>query len=104
MMRFPSRRSEIKSAFFKMERWREIDGPEIVKHSVISPAESSFFFSSWRIWRRVGSARARKALEADFIYINLAILLNNVKNNYCLCGDGASPVPTRLTLVRGCSW
>src|SRR6266581_9386453 len=79
-MRFSSRRSDIKSAFFRIERCREIDGPEMVKHAVISPAESSPRLSSCRIWRRVGSAKARNALEMDFITNNIAILLNSVKS------------------------
>src|SRR5438876_7297687 len=79
-MRFPSRRSDIKSAFFRIERCREIDGPEMVKHAVISPAESSPRLSSCRIWRRVGSAKARNALEMDFINNNIAIWLNSVKS------------------------
>src|SRR5205807_752649 len=79
-MRFPSRPSDIKSAFFRIERCREIDGPEMVKHAVISPAESSPRLSSCRIWRRVGSAKARNALEMDFITNNIAILLNSVKS------------------------
>src|SRR5713101_2693099 len=79
MMRLPSRRSEIRSALFKMERCREMDGPEMEKQAAIWPAESSPFFSSCRIWRRVGSARARKARETDFILYNLAIWLIFVK-------------------------
>src|SRR5437867_9259743 len=63
-MRLPSRRSTINSAFFRIERCREIEGPEIVKKSAISPAESSPSLSCCRIWRRVGSARARKTAEA----------------------------------------
>src|SRR5207244_4692660 len=52
----------------------------MVKQAVISPAESSPRLSSCRIWRRVGSAKARNALEIDFISNNIAILLNSVKS------------------------
>src|SRR5580658_7698863 len=40
-MRFPSLRSETKSAALRMERWREIDGPEMEKRAAISPAARS---------------------------------------------------------------
>src|ERR1700729_1599121 len=45
-MRFPSLRSETRSAAFKMERWREIDGPEMEKRAAISPAARSRSFNS----------------------------------------------------------
>ena len=37
-MRLPSLRSETRSALLRMERWREIDGPEIENREAISPA------------------------------------------------------------------
>src|SRR5258708_37148032 len=78
-MRLPWRRSETRSAALRTERWREIEGPEMGKQAAISPAASSRSFNSWRIWRRVGSARARKMREVFFIVSILAILLNSVK-------------------------
>src|SRR5205809_3266435 len=62
-MRLPSRRSTINSAFFRIERCREIEGPEIVKKSAISPAESSPRLSCCRIcgaWGRPGPGKQQK--------------------------------------------
>src|SRR5205809_3401398 len=63
-IRFPSRRSLTSSAAFSMARCREIEGAEISKRAPISPAASSLALSSSRIWRLVGSARARKTRAA----------------------------------------
>src|SRR6185436_5702400 len=67
-MRFPCRRSETRSAFLRMERCREIDGPEIAKRAAISPAAISPSLRSWRICRRVGSASALKVRETFFMH------------------------------------
>src|SRR5205823_5732104 len=63
-IRFPSRRSLTSSAAFRMARCRDIDGAEIAKRPPISPAASSPRFSSSKIWRLVGSARARNTRAA----------------------------------------
>src|SRR3989449_8635589 len=101
MMRLPSRRSEMRSAVFRMERCREIEGPEMGKQAAIWPAESSPFFSSCRIWRRVGSARSCKARETDFICYNIAIWLIFVKppNLTIRSEQHTSELQSRLHLV-----
>ena len=72
MMRLLSRRSATRSAFFKMPRCREIDGPLMANLDVISPADSSPSRSSKRIWRRVVSASARKTAVSASTLSNIA--------------------------------
>src|SRR2546426_8476436 len=94
----------MRSAVFRMERCREIEGPEMGKQAAIWPAESSPFFSSCRIWRRVGSASARKARETDFIVYNLAIWLIFVKRqNATTSNRPAQPDSARTVALHALS-
>ena len=52
-----------------------MDGAEMLNRDAMVPADSSPALSSWRIWRRVGSARALKIRAALFMVNSLAILL-----------------------------
>src|SRR6266478_5719618 len=62
-MNWPSRSLATRSAALSTPRWCDTDANAIGNCSAISPAVRSFSVSSSRIFRRVGSARARKILE-----------------------------------------
>src|SRR6185437_9617586 len=65
-----------------MARWREMEGPDISKRAAISPAAISDSFSSCKICRRVGSARALNTLAIAFTPIYLDNLLNISIGNF----------------------
>ena len=66
-MNFPSRLSRIKSASFSTDRCRDMEAAVTEKQSVISPADILPFFKRLRIFRRVGSARARRVFCRDMV-------------------------------------
>jgi hypothetical protein len=101
MIRFASLRSTTSPDDFRTPRCREIDGALMVKRDAISPAPSSPACKSWRICRRVGSARALNTPASSSIFAILAnvLMTNQYLRRTSLTGYRTTPA---LSNVGAC--